>query len=325
MALLELHDVQTIFRTEAGVLRAVDGVSYSVDSGRTLGVVGESGCGKSVTALSIMRLVPNPPGEIVAGRVLLEGRDILALPAKEMTQVRGKEISMIFQDPMTSLNPVFTIAKQLGEVLALRFGMKGEPARKRMIEALEMVGISEPAARLAAYPHELSGGMKQRIMIAMALLTEPKVLIADEPTTALDVTIQAQILFLMKDLQKRMGTAVILITHSMGVIAETCDDVAVMYAGRVVERTDVRRVFSFNRHPYTRGLLRSIPTKGLSKETPLPTIDGTVPSLITPPKGCRFAERCERRQDRCTAEDPLLREVAPGHFAACHFPYEQPA
>jgi peptide/nickel transport system ATP-binding protein len=322
MPLLEVIDLQTCFHTEAGTLHAVGGVSFSVEGGRTLGIVGESGCGKSVTAMSIMRLVPSPPGEIVGGQILLRGEDILKMSTREMPNLRGKEIAMIFQDPMTSLNPVFTVERQMGEVLKLRYGLVGEEARKRAMEMLELVGIGEPAARLAAYPHELSGGMKQRIMIAMALLCEPAILIADEPTTALDVTIQAQILHLMKELQKKMGTAIILITHAMGVVAETCDEVVVMYAGKVAEHASVHDLFAKTRHPYTHGLLKSIPMKGLSKDTPLFTIEGTVPALFNPPVGCRFADRCTRKQDRCVQEQPPLEEIAPGHKVACFFPLE---
>ncbi len=327
MALLEIKDLKVEFKTENGIVHAVGGVSYSVDPGQMLGVVGESGCGKSVTALSIMRLVPSPPGKITGGQILWKGKDILSLPAKQMPNIRGKEIAMIFQDPMTSLNPVFTIEKQIGEVLKKRFGLTGKAARKRIVEALDEVGIADPENRVTAYPHELSGGMKQRVMIAMALVCEPDLLIADEPTTALDVTIQAQILHLMKEMQRKTNTAVILITHDMGVVAETCDEVAVMYAGRVVERCGIYDLFENNRHPYTNGLLNSIPRKGLTKDKPLPTIDGTVPSLLSPPAGCRFADRCKQRESlsdqdqlRCREEDPRLREIAENQTAACHFP-----
>ena len=328
MPLLEIKDLRVAFTTEMGTLRAVDGVSLEVEEGGTLGVVGESGCGKSVTALSVLRLIPNPPGEIVGGEVLYKGDDILKLPARDLPGIRGKEIAMIFQDPMTSLNPVFTVEKQLGEVLELRFGLKRKAARERSIEALAAVGISEPETHVFSYPHELSGGMKQRIMIAMALMCEPGLLIADEPTTALDVTIQAQILDLIKDLQEKMGTAVILITHDMGVVAETCDRIAVMYAGRIVESGGAFGIFENCRHPYTRGLLDSIPKKGLTKDMELPTIEGVVPSLLDPPRGCRFADRCFRRKERgaadrkrCDEEDPRPRPLnGNGHCAACHFP-----
>ena len=324
--LLEVDQLQVAFETEDGLLHAVDGVSFQVDAGRTLGIVGESGCGKSVTASSILRLVPRPPGRILGGEIRFAGADILGLTSEALSNVRGKEISMIFQDPMTSLNPVFTVERQMGEVLKLRFGLERAEARKRSAEMLRTVGIADPEERLAAYPHELSGGMKQRIMIAMALLCEPKLLIVDEPTTALDVTIQAQILHLIRDLQKRTGAAVIFITHDMGVIAEICDEVAVMYAGRVVEQGDVVEIFERSKHPYTKGLLDSIPKKGVSKKSELPTIEGLVPSLLDPPEGCRFAPRCAKRekldeadQGRCSGEDPRLRSVGDG-LVACHFP-----
>jgi oligopeptide/dipeptide ABC transporter ATP-binding protein len=300
----------------------VDGVSFDVEAGRILGIVGESGCGKSVSAMSVLRLIPDPPGRIEGGRILWKGRDLLELPADDMPDIRGREIAMIFQDPMTSLNPVFTIRRQLGEVLQKRFGMVGEAAEARMIEVLGQVGISDADQRLGQYPHELSGGMKQRIMIAMALLTQPDLLIADEPTTALDVTVQAQILQLMKQLQRDFGTAIVLITHDMGVVAETCDDVVVMYAGRVVEHASVYELFEAPRHPYTRGLLDSILLPGRSKEEPVPTIEGVVPSLLDPPPGCRFADRCARADATCRAEDPALEELGAGHQAACHHPLE---
>ena len=324
--LLRVRDLEVAFETEDGLLHAVDGVSFQVASGRTLGIVGESGCGKSVSAAAILRLVPSPPGRILGGEVLFRSTDILKLPIGQLRGIRGNEISMVFQDPMTSLNPVFSIEKQMGEVLKLRFGIEGDEARARAVEMLGMVGIAEPESRISSYPHELSGGMKQRVMIAMALLCEPALLIADEPTTALDVTIQAQILHLIRELQKRTGAAVIFITHDMGVIAEVCDEVAVMYAGRVVEQADVVEIFARSRHPYTRGLLESIPRKGIEKKGELPTIEGLVPSLLAPPPGCRFADRCLRRAEleeperrRCIEEDPELRGVD-GGLVACHFP-----
>ncbi len=320
MSLLEVIDLQTVFDTEAGVVKAVDGVSFGVEPGKILGIVGESGCGKSVTSMSIMRLVPCPPGRIAGGRVLWKGTDILQMDPDKLPDIRGKEIAMIFQDPMTSLNPVFTVEKQILEVLEKRFDLIGDAARKRAVESLEMVGISDPASRITAYPHELSGGMKQRIMIAMALMCEPDLLIADEPTTALDVTVQAQILRLMKDLQAKMGTAIILITHDMGVVAETCDDVVVMYAGKVVERASIYDLFERTRHPYSRGLLDSIPRPEVTKESTLETIEGVVPSLISPPVGCRFADRCFKAERRCVEEEPPLRQAAPHHDVACHFP-----
>jgi len=314
------------FDTEDGLLEAVDGVSFEAEAGRTLGIVGESGCGKSVTASSILRLVPSPPGRILGGSVLFDGRDLLRLSTEELQEVRGKEISMIFQDPMTSLNPVFTVEKQLGEVLRLRFGTGRAEARARSLEMLRTVGIADPESRLGSYPHELSGGMKQRVMIAMALLCEPRLLICDEPTTALDVTIQAQILYLIKELQERTGAAVIFITHDMGVVAEICDDVLVMYAGRVVERGEIFDVFERSRHPYTNALLASIPGREGTVGDELPTIEGVVPSLLDPPTGCRFAPRCWKRerlseadQRRCFDDDPELRTMGRGK-AACHFP-----
>jgi oligopeptide/dipeptide ABC transporter ATP-binding protein len=326
LALLEIDDLAIGFQTEAGLLRAVDGVSLRLEKGRTLGLVGESGCGKSVTASSILRLVPSPPGKYLGGQIRFNGVDILALPASELPKIRGKDIAMIFQDPMTSLNPVFTIEKQLGEVLALRFGLDKHAARARSIEMLGTVGIPEPEQRIGAYPHELSGGMKQRVMIAMALMCEPQLLIADEPTTALDVTVQAQVLNLIRELQKRIGAAVLFITHDMGVVAEMCDEVAVMYAGRIVEQGNVFAIFKNAQHPYTKGLLRSLPRKGGAKKAELPTIEGVVPSLLNPPAHCRFADRCWKRkrlpetdQKRCFSEDPKLRPAGES-FAACHFP-----
>jgi peptide/nickel transport system ATP-binding protein len=327
VALLEIDNLRVGFDTEAGLVRAVDGVSFDVEAGQTLGVVGESGCGKSVTASSILRLVPCPPGRILGGAIRFEGTDILQMPVEDLSRLRGQSIAMIFQDPMTSLNPVFTVEKQLGEVLALRFGLDRAAARARSLEMLRTVGIAEPEARLTAYPHELSGGMKQRVMIAMALLCEPRLLIADEPTTALDVTVQAQILRLIKDLQERTGAAVILITHDMGVVAETCDEVAVMYAGQIVEQGGVLDIFERSQHPYTVGLLRSIPRRGTSKRDDLPTIEGVVPSLLAPPPGCRFADRCWRRREmapdeqrRCVDEAPTLAPTGAGSRAACHYP-----
>jgi oligopeptide/dipeptide ABC transporter ATP-binding protein len=324
--LLEVEDLGVGFDTEAGLLRAVDGVSLAIRPGQTLGLVGESGCGKSVTASSIIRLVPSPPGRILSGSVRFEGVDVLQLPREDLSKIRGTEISMIFQDPMTSLNTVFTVERQMVEVLRLRFGMAREAARARSAEMLSTVGIADPLSRLVSYPHELSGGMKQRVMIAMALLCEPKLLIADEPTTALDVTIQAQILHLIRELQQNTGTAVLFITHDMGVVAEMCDEVAVMYAGRIVEQGNVFEIFEESKHPYTTGLLRSIPRPGLPRKSDLPTIEGVVPSPIAPPAGCRFSPRCwkresldERGQARCFAEDPALLPNGNGRVA-CHYP-----
>jgi peptide/nickel transport system ATP-binding protein len=331
MPLLEIDELQVGFDTEAGLLRAVDGVSMSLEAGRTLGVVGESGCGKSVTAASVLRLVPSPPGRMLGGSIRFDGRDILGLTREQLQQLRGRDIAMVFQDPMTSLNPVFTVERQLWEVLSLRFGLDRAAARQRSADMLRTVGIADPDARLDVYPHELSGGMKQRVMIAMALLCEPRLLIADEPTTALDVTVQAQILHLMRQLQRSTGAALLFITHDMGVIAEMCDDVVVMYAGRVVERRPVVDLFESPRHPYTQGLLASIPRKGVAHKAPLPTIEGTVPSLLQPPPGCRFAERCTHRrtlaadaQRRCAEQDPRLAADGAGQVA-CHFPLDAPA
>jgi len=328
MAFLKIDDLKVGFDTEAGLVQAVDGVSFTIEKGQTLGLVGESGCGKSVTATSILRLVPSPPGKILGGAIWFNGIDILKLPREELPKIRGKDIAMIFQDPMTSLNPVFTVEKQMGEVLRLRFGMDREAARGRSIEMLEMVGIPDPATRVTNYPHELSGGQKQRVMIAMALLAEPQLLIADEPTTALDVTVQAQILQLIKEMQKRMGAAVLFITHDMGVVAEMCDEVAVMYAGRIVEEAGIGDTFKRSRHPYTKGLLRSLPQKGRAKKAELPTIEGVVPSLLKPPIFCRFAERCWKRKSlpqaaqlKCYTEDPQLRPFK-NSLVACHYPLE---
>jgi oligopeptide/dipeptide ABC transporter ATP-binding protein len=327
-ALLEIEDLEVGFETEAGLLHAVDQVSLKIRPGTTVGLVGESGCGKSVTAAAVLRLVPIPPGKILGGKIKFAERgDLLSLPTEELSSVRGQEIAMIFQDPMTSLNPVFTVGKQLVEVLTIRFGMDRAGARARAVDMLRTVGIPDPEARLVAYPHELSGGMKQRVMIAMALLSEPRLLIADEPTTALDVTIQAQILHLIRELQSRTGAAVLFITHDMGVVAEMCDEVAVMYAGRLVERGGIFEIFEHSRHPYTRGLLRSVPGKGTKRKGELATIEGVVPSPLDLPSGCRFAPRCWKRellgtdeQQRCFEEDPKLEPKDGGGVAACHFP-----
>jgi peptide/nickel transport system ATP-binding protein len=324
--LLAIDNLQVGFDGEAGRVRAVDGVSFSIDAGQTVGLVGESGCGKSVTAASILRLVPSPPGVMLGGEIRFDGRDILAMKREDLAALRGREIAMVFQDPMTSLNPVFTVERQMGEVLALRFGLDRAAAAERSVAMLRTVGMPDPEARLAVYPHELSGGMKQRVMIAMALLCEPRLLIADEPTTALDVTVQAQILHLMRELQRKTGAALLFITHDMGVIAEMCDTVVVMYAGRVVERRPVVNLFERPRHPYTRGLLGSMPRRGTAHKALLPTIEGTVPSLLKPPPGCRFAARCSHRlslpgesRRRCDEVDPVLAGDGDG-WVACHFP-----
>jgi peptide/nickel transport system ATP-binding protein len=290
-----------------------------VGSGETLGVVGESGCGKSVTALSILRLVPEPPGRIVGGRVIFRGRDLLALPPAAMRRVRGKEISMVFQEPMTSLNPVFSCGEQIVEALVLHERLGGRAARARAVELLRLVGIPAPEQRAAEYPHQLSGGMRQRVMIAMALACRPALLIADEPTTALDVTIQAQILELLAELKSRLGMAIMLITHQMGVVAETAQRVVVMYAGRVIEEAPVAELFARPRHPYTQGLIRSIPRidTAARQRTRLEAIAGVVPSLLEPAPGCRFAPRCRFAMAACLAATPELREVTPSHKMAC--------
>ncbi len=314
--LLEIDGLRTVFRTSSGDVPAVDGVSLTVRRGQTLGVVGESGCGKSVLSLSIMRLVAHP-GRIAAGRVLLEGRDLAALSAAQMRAVRGRDIAMIFQEPMTSLNPVHSVGFQITEGLAAHEpGLSRAELRDRGIEALRRVRIPSPERRLEEYPHQLSGGMRQRVMIAMALAGSPKLLIADEPTTALDVTVQAQILDLLRELQAQMGMAIILITHDLGVVAEMADEVAVMYAGKVVERTDARRLFDDPQHPYTLGLLGSIPRLDEERENLL-AITGSVPPPFALPPGCRFAPRCPFAIPACDAAQPPLLEVEPGHGAAC--------
>jgi len=319
--LLAVDDLRTHFFTRDGVVRAVDGVSYAVGSGETLAVVGESGCGKSVTALSILRLVPSPPGRIVSGAIRFAGRDLLQASEAEMREIRGNEIAMIFQEPMTSLNPVLRVSRQIGETLRLHQGLDRAAAAARAIEMLRLVNIPEPERRARQYPHELSGGMRQRVMIAMALACNPKLLIADEPTTALDVTIQAQILDLMRALKAKIGAAIILITHDLGVVAEMAERVVVMYAGRKVEEAPVREIFRQPRHPYTVGLLASVPRLGATlgrKEVPrLAEIPGMVPSLREPIAGCAFAPRCAYAVERCRREAPPLEEKAPGHIAAC--------
>jgi oligopeptide/dipeptide ABC transporter ATP-binding protein len=319
---LQVDDLQTHFFTAVGTVRAVDGVSYELKAGETLGVVGESGCGKSVSALSILRLVSDPPGRIVGGAIRFQGRNLLELGEKEMESIRGNEISMIFQEPMTSLNPLFTIGRQVSEAIALHQGLSRREAMNRAVEMLRQVYIPEPERRVHAYPHQLSGGMRQRVMIAMALSCNPKVLIADEPTTALDVTIQAQILDLMRELQKTFGTAIILITHDMGVVAENADRVVVMYAGRKVEEATAAELFDNPGHPYTRGLLGSIPHLDTAARTDtgrhrLTEIKGMVPSLFKLPPGCSFAPRCSFATDHCRAEAPSLVQYRPGHSVAC--------
>jgi peptide/nickel transport system ATP-binding protein len=321
MALLEVDNLQTHFRTPDGVNRAVDGVSFHVEEGETLAIVGESGCGKSVTAMSILRLVPEPPGRI-AGAIRLEGRDLLTLDDRAMRDIRGNDISMIFQEPMTSLNPVLSIGRQLGETLRLHQGLDAPAALQRAVEMLSLVGIAEPVRRLTEYPHQMSGGMRQRVMIAMALACNPKLLIADEPTTALDVTIQAQILDLMAELKRRVGAAIVLITHDLGVVAEVAERVMVMYAGRKVEEAPVAALFRTPRHPYTQGLLGAVPKLGSSlagSDTKLAEIPGTVPSLKERIAGCVFAGRCPRVNELCRQVAPALEAKAPGHLVACHY------
>jgi peptide/nickel transport system ATP-binding protein len=321
MALLEIEQLQTHFRTQDGVNRAVDGISFHVNEGETLAVVGESGCGKSVTAMSILRLVPEPPAKI-AGSIRFQGKDLLKFSEREMRSIRGNEISMIFQEPMTSLNPVLTIGRQLGETLRLHEGLDRKAAETRAVEMLALVGIPEPRWRLREYPHQLSGGMRQRVMIAMALACNPKLLIADEPTTALDVTIQAQILDLMRDLKHRVGAAIILITHDLGIVAAVAERVMVMYAGRKLEEAPVAKLFRTPRHPYTRGLLGAVPKLGSSltgSATRLAEIPGLVPSLKHRIKGCVFASRCAHATELCHQVAPALESKAPGHLAACHY------
>jgi peptide/nickel transport system ATP-binding protein/oligopeptide transport system ATP-binding protein len=313
--LLRIDDLRTWFHTQSGVVRAVDGVSLSLESGRTLGLVGESGCGKSVTALSIMRLI-DPPGRIEKGsHINFENQDLAAFDEDRLEQIRGNEISMIFQEPMTSLNPVYTVGDQIAEAVQLHQNASTRKAMQRAVEMLKLVGIPSAERRVRDYPHQMSGGMRQRVMIAMALSCTPKLLIADEPTTALDVTIQAQILELMKDLRGELQMSILLITHDLGVIAEMADDVAVMYAGRVVERGPVEDVFRSPQHPYTEALLHSIPILGMTQAEPLQVIRGMVPSALRWPAGCRFAPRCDYAFDRCLTEDPQLMPVWPQESA----------
>ena len=318
--LLEVEGLKTHFFTRDGVVRAVDGVSFSVHAGETLAIVGESGCGKSVTSLSILRLIASPPGRTVAGSIRFEGRELLALPEPDMRKVRGNDISMIFQEPMTSLNPVLTIGRQIAEALVLHRGLARAAANARAVEMLAVVNIPEPARRVREYPHQLSGGMRQRVMIAMALACSPKLLIADEPTTALDVTIQAQILDLMRALKEKTGAAIVLITHDLGVVAEMAQRVVVMYAGRKVEEAPVAELFARPRHPYTQGLLRSIPRLGATlagKRNRLEEIRGMVPSMREAIPGCVFAPRCAYATERCRTEYPPLEQKAEGHVVAC--------
>lgn len=314
--LLSVRDLRTYFYTEDGVVPAVDGVSFDLEKGGTLGIVGESGCGKSVTSLSIMRLIPSPPGKIVSGEIIFEGRDLVKLSEAEMRKIRGNEISMIFQEPMTSLNPVFTVGNQIMEAIMLHQKLDKAAAQEKAIEMLSLVGIPSPERRIDEYPHQMSGGMRQRVMIAMALSCNPKLLIADEPTTALDVTIQAQILDLMRELQEELGTAIIMITHDLGVIAELVERVVVMYTGVIVESADTKTIFANPQHPYTQGLLGSIPRLD-SNVKRLQAIPGTVPTPGNFPKGCGFHPRCPYAKDICEAKRPPAFEVEPGHYSAC--------
>jgi peptide/nickel transport system ATP-binding protein len=317
--LLEIRGLKTHFDTDDGVVRAVDGVDLTIDRGETLGVVGESGCGKTVTAMTVLKLIQMPPGRIAAGSILWQGRDLVPLEPNEMRKIRGKEIAIIFQEPMTSLNPVYTVGDQIAEVIRLHEGMNRRDAMDRTVEMLRLVNISTPERRVRDYPHQFSGGMRQRVMIAMALSCNPKLLIADEPTTALDVTIQAQILDLLGEMKSRFGMAIMLITHAMGVVAETTQRVVVMYAGRVVEEASVERLFAHPLHPYTQGLIRSIPRidTSVGKKQRLEAIAGLVPSLIDPPPGCRFAPRCKFATPACTEAVPELRAVDTDHKVAC--------
>lgn len=317
MALLEIDSLITEFDTDEGRVRAVDGISFSVEAGQTVGIVGESGCGKSVTALSIMRLLPQPMGQIAGGELRFQGRDLVNLPLSEMHKIRGNEIGMVFQEPMTALNPVHTIGKQLTEVILLHRNVSAHQAIRDGVEMLARVGIPAPDIRMGEYPHQLSGGMRQRVVIAIALACEPKLLIADEPTTALDVTIQAQILELIKQLQADIGMAVILITHDLGVIAETSNDVVVMYAGRVAEQGSVFDIFDNPAHPYTRGLLASIPRLDTEPKSRLSIIEGMVPGLLDLPQGCRFQNRCPHAQAVCEAGAPPIESIAEQHYVAC--------
>jgi peptide/nickel transport system ATP-binding protein/oligopeptide transport system ATP-binding protein len=318
--LLRIEGLRTHFATDEGLVKAVDGVTYEIHRGETLGVVGESGCGKSVTAMSILKLNPEPPTVYAGGRILFEGRDLLQLSDREMRDVRGNDIAMIFQEPMTSLNPVFTVGNQVAETVRLHKGLGRREARDYSIDMLRKVGIPAPEQRVDEYPHQLSGGMKQRVMIAMALACGPKLLIADEPTTALDVTIQAQILDLLREMQAQMGMSILLITHDLGVVAEMSDHVAVMYAGKIVEYTDTRTLYREPRHPYTYGLFQSLPEMHARGEARLREIPGVVPNPLRFPNGCKFHPRCFKRGALCAEHEPDLVRGAGGHELACHYP-----
>lgn len=323
---LEVKDLVVEFKTDRGTIKAVNGVNFDVFKGKTVGIVGESGSGKSVSALAIMGLIPNPPGRVASGQILFKGKSLVGMEPSEMRKIRGNKIAMIFQEPMTSLNPVFTIGNQIEEVIELHQPQLSRKEREaKAVDMLRLVGIPSPEKRVKEYPHQLSGGMRQRVMIAIALSCEPDILIADEPTTALDVTIQAQILELMKKLQKELGMGIILITHDLGVVAETCDTVAVMYCGQIVESADVKTLFNHPQHPYTKGLMNSIPsfdsTTGRKKER-LQTIEGMVPSLFDLPNGCNFQDRCSNVTEKCRGSqgEPVLRDITPGHMVSCFNP-----
>jgi len=317
--ILDIRQLHTHFKTDDGWVRAVDGIDIAVGAGETVGIVGESGCGKTVTAMSVLKLLPMPPGKIVEGQILWRGRDLVPLGKDEMNAVRAKEIAIVFQEPMTSLNPVYTVGDQIAEVVRRHEKVGRKASMDRAAEMLALVQIPNAKARVNDYPHQFSGGMRQRVMIAMALSLNPKLLIADEPTTALDVTIQAQILDLLADMKERLGMAVMLITHAMGVVAEVTQRVVVMYAGKVVEEAPVRQLFAKPMHPYTQGLIRSIPRldRGGKAKERLEAIPGTVPNMLTPPPGCRFAPRCKFASEKCLAAIPPLREIEPGHKVAC--------
>lgn len=321
MALLEIDNLKTHFFTDEGILPSVDGISFQIERGETLGIVGESGCGKSVTAMSILRLIPQPPGKIVGGEIRFNGRNLVDIPEPELRKIRGNDIAMIFQEPMTSLNPVYTVGNQIVEAITLHQGKEPAEAREIAIQILRDVGIPAPEMRIDEYPHQMSGGMKQRVMIAMALSCNPELLIADEPTTALDVTIQAQILELLRAMQEDRGMAIMLITHDLGVVAETCKRVVVMYAGRVAESGTIEEIFEKPLHPYTMGLLSSLPDRA-PPGARLLTIEGTVPSPLNFPSGCRFRNRCSRASDACSKTPPRV-ELGPDHVAWCHHPHQE--
>ncbi len=314
--LLKIKNLETVFRTERGNVRAVDGISFDIETGQTIGLVGESGCGKSVTALSIMRLISDPPGKITGGLIELNGRDILSMPVKEMRKIRGNEISIVFQEPLSSLNPVFTCGEQVREAIVLHQRLGRKKSKARAVEMFRMVGIPDPEIRYKNYPHQMSGGMRQRVMIAMALSCQPKLLIADEPTTALDVSVQAQIIELLQDLREKFGMSLLLITHDLAVIAQMADKVVVMYAGKIVEKAPSEKLFSDPSHPYTQGLLASMPGYSSPGKT-LPVIPGRVPDPAKLPPGCRFSDRCAKRTDRCFKEEPALFSLDNSHFSRC--------